>query len=107
LDSNTIVDISALSDLENLENLLLLDVVSLNIFFHEKSDKFKNSFKSQNSELTDITPIARLTLLSRLWLHENNITDISPLKGLKNLRELRLENNDITDISALKGLNQP
>ena len=55
-------------------------------------------------ELKDISALAGLTSLTKLWLTNNQIKNISALKGLTALTELYLSGNQITDISALKGL---
>jgi hypothetical protein len=57
-----------------------------------------------SNNINDLTPLAGLTNLTSLWLDYNNITDITPLVGLTNLTELDLYKNNITDISALAGL---
>ena len=49
----------------------------------------------------DISSIARLTNLKRLYLWRNSISDISHLEGLINLEQLDLDDNSITDISPL------
>ena len=56
------------------------------------------------SQVSDLTPLARLENLRVLKLFSNRITDITPLAGLVNLELLILSNNPITDISPLKGL---
>ena len=54
--------------------------------------------------INDISVLAGLTNLQKLYLWDNNISDISPLAGLTNLQELRLRDNNISDISALASL---
>ncbi len=62
-------------------------------------------FLTENN-ITDISPLAKLTNLASLWLDGNNITDISPLAKLTNLTELKLNNNNISDISPLVNLTK-
>ncbi|MCL1986495.1 MAG: stalk domain-containing protein [Firmicutes bacterium] len=54
--------------------------------------------------ISDLTPLARLTNLTRLDLAHNNISDLTPLAGLTNLTELNLNLNDISDLTPLAGL---
>ncbi|MGB7429832.1 MAG: leucine-rich repeat domain-containing protein, partial [Microcoleaceae cyanobacterium] len=54
--------------------------------------------------ITDVSPLANLINLERLYLDSNQITDISPLANLMNLESLYLDSNQITDISPLANL---
>ena len=77
----TNLDISPLSGLINLEDLVL-----------------------ERSGISDISPLAELINLDELSLIDNDISDISPLTGLKKLRALYLSHNHIVDFSPLAGL---
>jgi Leucine-rich repeat (LRR) protein len=57
-------------------------------------------------EITDISPLAGLTNLEKLWLGGNQISDISPLAGLTKLGLLELSYNWISDVSPLAGLTK-
>jgi len=57
-----------------------------------------------NSELSDLSPIAFFKSPRTFLLGENNISDISYLSGLDNIIDLSLVGNPIEDISALKDL---
>ena len=57
-----------------------------------------------NNRISDISPLASLTNLTRLGLEGNQISDISPLISLANLTGLWLEENQISDISPLTSL---
>ena len=57
-----------------------------------------------NNEVTDISPLASLTNLSRLDLTGNEISDLSPLASLTNLTKLTLTGNEISDLSPLSAL---
>ena len=81
LDSNNILDISAVAGLTNLESLRLND-----------------------NSISDISPVAGLTNLTFLGLGNNSISDISAVTGLTNLTSLSLWGNNISDISAVAGL---
>ena len=55
-------------------------------------------------KVSDISPLAGLTGLTRLDLEDNDISDISPLAGLTNLEWLKVARNKISDFSPLDGL---
>jgi len=63
----------------------------------------------RNSGISDLTPLAILTGLKRLYLDNNQIKDLSPLAALTALGFLRLDDNQLTDrhllpLAALTGL---
>ena len=49
------------------------------------------------NKITDVTPLANLTKLERLWLSDNQITDISALDNLTNLRMLKINGNPVNE----------
>ena len=57
-----------------------------------------------DTQITDITPLAKLTKLAVLNINGSRISDISPLAGLTSLRHLNLGPAEISDISPLAGL---
>ena len=62
---------------------------------------------SNGNQQIDLSPLAGLTKLERLFVCCDNISDISALSGMTNMRELWIwGNNNITDISALSGMTQ-
>ncbi|MBK8565248.1 MAG: leucine-rich repeat domain-containing protein [Saprospiraceae bacterium] len=50
-----------------------------------------------SNQIADITPVAGLANLVRLYCDNNPITDLSPLYGLKNLRELQLSKGQFSE----------
>jgi|TARA_B100001971_G_scaffold212606_1_gene243262 hypothetical protein len=60
----------------------------------------------QGFNLTDITPLAKLTELERLMLSYNKVQDLKPLKGLTKLKRLHMGENQITDITPLGTMTQ-
>ena len=54
-----------------------------------------------NNSISDLFPVARLTNLEWLHLNNNSISDISPVAGLTNLTHLGFDNNSISDLSPL------
>ena len=62
--------------------------------------------KYDGNQIVDLTPISKLTNLTKLWLSDNEIDDISALAGLTNLVHLELDANSISDISVLANLTR-
>ena len=54
--------------------------------------------------MSDLSPIAGLTELRRLYCWEANISDLSPVAGLINLEYINFGGNHVTDIAPLAGL---
>ncbi|MEG4014609.1 MULTISPECIES: leucine-rich repeat domain-containing protein [unclassified Microcoleus] len=57
-----------------------------------------------DNNIGDIKPLASLTNLTVLILIGNKISDIKPLESLTNLKHLVLSNNQISDIKPLESL---
>ena len=87
-------NISVLTGLEHATNLTYL---------HLGGETVQGRWNNSNS-VSDISPLAGLTNLTKIWLGDNNLSDISPLAGLTNLETLSLYSNRISDISAVSGL---
>ena len=79
LAGNQVTDISAISQLRNLEYLDL-----------------------ENNLITDITSLEKLNNLTHLKLNYNQIKDVTPLSELNNLLYIELEYNEVTDWSAIE-----
>ncbi len=58
----------------------------------------------RGNQVSDLSPIAGLTGLRLLFLHNNPISDISLLKGLKNLDYLVLNGTLVSDLSPVRSL---
>jgi hypothetical protein len=58
------------------------------------------------NDIIDLSPLAELTKLEKLWLGGNKITDLTPLAGLTKLEELNLDSNQIIDTSPLAELTK-
>ena len=54
-----------------------------------------------DTQITDITPLAKLTKLAVLNIRGGRISDISPLAGLTNLRHLNIDPANVSEISPL------
>ena len=57
-----------------------------------------------DNKITDLTPLTRMNKLEWLYLGNNQITDLTPLERLTNLTILGLNNNKITDLTPLERL---
>jgi outer membrane protein assembly factor BamB len=57
-------------------------------------------------QITDVTPLAKLTNLNHLNLTKNKIIDVTSLQNLKNLEGLLLGRNQITDLTPLAHLTK-
>lgn len=80
-ESNRIRDLSPLSGLANLRDLVL---------WHNK--------------VYDASPLASLVGLQRLSIGKNHISDVSPFASMAGLRELLLRFNEISDVTPLRGM---
>jgi len=59
------------------------------------------------NSVTDLAPIATLTGLHTLWLHQNgNVSNLTPVSGLTGMLSLDLAGNSITNIGPLSTLTQ-
>ena len=53
-------------------------------------------------KIEDLSPLQNLHQLKEIWLQNNKITDISPLFKLTNIESLDLDSNEISDTSAFE-----
>jgi len=86
--NNESTQITSLSGIENLTNLISLDL--------------------ENNLISDLTPLKKLTKLTTLRLQSNKISIYAPLSALINLKHLDLSNNIFsatTDLSAINTLS--
>ncbi len=57
-------------------------------------------------DISDITPLAKLTKLKTLRIYDNSISDLSPLSGLTQLTSLMFLDGYVEDLSPLENLTQ-
>ena len=100
INSNSVSDLSPLSDLTSLTHLWLEDNAITDISPVAGLVNLVVLHLGINT-ITDISPVAGLVNLTKLVFWYNNVTDISPLAGLTNLTRLQIAGNNITDISPL------
>ncbi len=98
-----IQDISALSSLTNLVELILQGSRITDLSPLENLKKIKDLDLSDNVDLVDISSLAHLTQLEDLNLSNNKITDISPLRNLINLKFLSV-GYPVSDLSVAENL---
>ena len=103
INSNSVSDLSPLTELTNLTELgLQLNSISdISALAGLTEMEFLDL---GGNAISDISALAGLTYLRRLWLDYNSISDISIIAGLTELISLELGGNNITDISAVEGL---
>ena len=98
-----VLDLTALTELENLQTLKLFDNRISDI--SPLSGLINMEFlQLQNNQISDLTPLANLQNLRVLHLEGNHISDVSPLSGLAELQELILGRNFISDFTPLVSL---
>jgi len=101
LSSKRIVSIEVLSQLQNLENLILYDNKIKDISPLSKLKKLKYLNLGKN-KITDISSLSKLKKLVMLDVRSNLIEDISCINSLTNLLVLDISNNLIEDISSIE-----
>ena len=84
-------NISDLTGLEHATNLTTLEL---------GPERVANEWRNSNA-VTDLSPLAGLTRLTRLHLPNNSISNISAVANLPHLTWLHLSNNNISDLSFL------
>jgi hypothetical protein len=70
-----------------------------------RGNRRRQQFGPSPKQVSDISPLAHLSHLKRLFLGGNRIADISPLRNLKDLEAVDLSDNNISDCSPLLELH--
>jgi hypothetical protein len=55
-------------------------------------------------DITDLTPLAGIISLQRLWLSTTAVSDLTPLAGIISLQRLDLQNTAVSDLTPLAGI---
>jgi Leucine-rich repeat (LRR) protein len=107
LSNKNIATVSPLASLTNLETLIL-DNVPVGGEISALANKHElRELSMANAQLTTITPLSGLTLLTSLNMRDNDIMDLSPLSSLARLKTLDLQSNfNVASIQPLTGLIQ-
>ncbi len=98
----TRTDMLALTSLEIFQSVVA-DLTGLEYALNLQ-DLDIDSNPTSHPRLTDISPLAGLTQLRSVRLHDQRISDLAPLAGLANLKSLNLHTNTITNLTPLAGL---
>lgn len=105
LYSNQVADLSALIGLTGLRVLVLWNnpATDLSPLAPLVGLEFLELWGNP-TPISDISPLAGMTSLTRLFLRGNAVADAAALAGLTVLRDLDLGENQLTDVDALVGL---
>jgi Leucine-rich repeat (LRR) protein len=98
-----IIDISLISNFENLESLFIWGGKITDISPIGNLKKLKK-LEIQRIGVKDITAIGNLVNLESLEIYSVEITDISPIGNLKNLKKLVINDIGVKDITAISKL---
>lgn len=64
------------------------------------------SLRASMNQVSDLSPIAKMTKMDRLDLGKTKVKDLTPIAGLKNITELQLDGTEVEDISPLEKLTE-
>ena len=105
--NNPFSDLSPLSELENLTQLILWGQQITDLNPLEKLVSLTKLDLGPNGldETTDLSILSNLVNLTELAIRHNDIVDLSFLQSLSMLDSLNLEQNEIDDISVLENLS--
>ena len=99
----TIQEMERLRQLDVRDNRDIQDLTGLQ-FATNLHELILGHWGGKGNQVSDLSPIAGLTGLRLLFLHNNPISDISLLKGLKNLDYLVLNGTLVSDLSPVRSL---
>ena len=99
----TVEEMERLRQLDARDNRDIQDLTGLQ-FATNLHELILGHWGGKGNQVSDLSPIAGLTGLRLLFLHNNPISDISPLRGLKNLDYLVLNGTLVSDLSLVRSL---
>ncbi|MDE7288227.1 MAG: serine/threonine protein kinase [Oscillospiraceae bacterium] len=102
LSDNDLTDLSALSELKQLEKLTFHNNNVTDLSFL-KNMKRLTVLGAGNNGISDISIFSEVSGLKEIWIFDNNISDIAPLKNCKYLEHVDVSGNSITDLTPLSG----
>ncbi|WP_439022838.1 NEAT domain-containing leucine-rich repeat protein [Bacillus thuringiensis] len=105
LNTNEILDYSALKYMPNLKSLTVANAKITDTSFFTNLKKLKHLALRAN-EIVDVTPLIKMDNLDSLDLSNNKITNVAPLVEMKNVKSLYLSGNQIEDVAALAKMEQ-
>ncbi|WP_336498499.1 leucine-rich repeat domain-containing protein [Psychrobacillus sp. FJAT-51614] len=99
------IDISSISELNNLKYLYLMNMnYPITKFDFLTSHEQLNTLDIQNSGIEDLKEFPTLKKLESLSLVNNQVQDLAPIENLTSLEVLDITNNQITSLSPLENL---
>lgn len=98
------VDVTPLGSLTKLEGLYMPCTTIQGIEPLAALTKLQELQIWGTRNIADLSPLAGMTELKKLWISDNVISDVSPLANLQKLEWLNIGRNMITDVSPLAGL---
>lgn len=101
LNNTTIHDLTPLTKLKNLAQLIIENATSIEDYNPIGEMKSLVSITINNGNVSDISFLKNLSKLNGITLENNNITDITPLANLEQLQYLDLKHNNVKDVSSL------
>lgn len=108
LDVITNEDLAKLTELKNMEELEIvecfLDDADMELL--GQLTQLKKLSITANTDVTDVSPLAKLTGLEKLDISNTQVTDISPLAGLTELTYLDISNTKIKSLAILEDYTQ-
>ncbi|MEI5913475.1 NEAT domain-containing leucine-rich repeat protein [Bacillus albus] len=105
LNTNEILDYSALKYMPNLKSLTVFNAKIKDPSFFANLKQLNHLALSRN-EIVDVTPFVKMDNLESLDLSNNKITNVAPLVEMKNVKSLYLAGNKIEDVTALAKMEQ-
>lgn len=98
------------SDMQKLKKLKKLDTLRISTCFLDNEDVetlseltgLKKLYLDNNTDITDVSPLNRLTQLEELSLVKTKTEDISCLDKLVNLKRLNIDKTKVSDLSCLE-----
>ena len=96
-------DMERLRSLE-AQNRGIKDLTGLQFATNLRSLFLGEWWHGTGNQISDLSPIAGLINLQKLWISNNPISDLTPVSGLTNLTDLVLNKTLVSDLSPVSGL---
>ena len=99
----TAEEMEGLTSLE-AQNRGIKDLTGLQFATNLRSLFLGEWWHGTGNQISDLSPIAGLINLQKLWISNNPISDLTPVSGLTNLTDLVLNKTLVSDLSPVSGL---
>ena len=99
----TAEEMEGLTSLE-AQNRGIKDLTGLQFATNLRSLFLGEWWHGTGNQISDLSPIAGLINLQKLWISSNPISDLTPVSGLTNLTDLVLNKTLVSDLSPVSGL---